>query len=670
MKYLDLEHLTMKLDGQAVALSNYKIFVNGKINNLDSFKSSNESNLNKLNSIITNGISISDFESELRTNLESAINVETDLTELVNRDTYLDNIKANKSNVYTKTESDNKLSDFYTKTEIDEKVDSVRENINDNNLLGELQATFDAYRRDAELAINSLQQQINELKALNVAEGFNIESIEIIEDMSVEIGTDALENLPETINVTLANGNVVSVPITWKTNTYDKDTEGTYVVEGILNLPANISNSNNLYPVFNVIVNDSSLKIVSVDDIEDVYVEYMASVSEILAKLPNVVNVTLSDNSTAQATINWDARYYSETSINDQTITGSLNIENVKNPNKLKAQVVVKTIIHDISTSTLAEQTYERDYSINFVLPETVNVTLDNDSVISLPVNWNTTESIDTKTIGEVSVTGEFTDLPVNVKNTNNINTSCTINLIENQNNISSVINADGVTIPLNITFENVKLDKQATVTLVSGEVKKCDIVWDGTGYDRTTPGSYTVYGDLVLGNLKNFNNLRISSVIVISEDATDNYEWSYKFIVPNGASQIENFAQKLGVTITEDEFYGPWSNELDDYDYAGRKIELRYLGSTLQDVDDLSTDIDKTQIKKTGIIDAYGNEGLLIPYMSQEESMKDEFDNNVVNAGEPNSNRAVDYYDDSDILLFESKALSNQIYLIRKIGE
>ena len=672
MRYLDLEHLIKKLDIQAMALSDYKIIINEKVENLDLFKLNNENNLNKLDSILSKGISISDFDSDLQLNLENVFNTNTDLTELVNRDIYLDNIKANKNNVYTKTEADNKLSIFYTKNEVDEKVNSMRESIEEDSALNEFREEFNSYKRDSDLIISSLQQQINELKAANIAAGFNIDSIEELNDITVEIGTDATENLQETILVTLKNGNNESIPVIWKTNVYNKDVEGTYIIEGIMNLPANISNSNNFVPSFSIIVNDSSPKIVDVYNIDDVLVEYETPATEVLAMLPNSVYVTLDNGSIEEATINWDLQYYSATSINDQTITGSLNVENVenvKNPNKLKATTVVKTIIHEITFADPVEQTYERDYSINFILPERANVTLDNGNVIALPVIWDEDEInlIDQELLGSNQVNGTFVDLPVNVQNPQDITTFCTVDLIENQYNIVSAIDADGITVPIGVTFENVKIEKQATVTLENGETRKCNVVWDGTDYDKTTPGTYLVYGDFELGNLKNFDNLRVSCTIVVSEDAEE-YEWEYKFIVPSGASQIENFAQKLGQnTFTEEEFFGPYSEELEDYDYDNHMIELRYLGSTLQDTEDLTMEIDKTQIKKTGIIDAFGNEGLLIPYTSQSEELKDEFDNNVINAGEPNSNRSVDYYCDNDTLIFENKALSNQIYLIRK---
>jgi len=152
------------------------------------------------------------------------------------------------------------------------------------------------------------------------------------------------------------------------------------------------------------------------------------------------------------------------------------------------------------------------------------------------------------------------------------------------------------------------------------------------------------------------------------SSSGETTYEWTYKFIVPNGKSQIDNFAQKLGFNgpFDEDDFFGPYVDELDDYDYANRKIEIYYLGSTLQDVSDLSTTIDESQIKKTNIIDMYGELGLSVPYMAQDDSIKAEFTSKVEAATE-SSITSIDYDPSSDILYFEDITHSNQIFLIRK---
>ena len=155
--------------------------------------------------------------------------------------------------------------------------------------------------------------------------------------------------------------------------------------------------------------------------------------------------------------------------------------------------------------------------------------------------------------------------------------------------------------------------------------------------------------------------------VLTQSGEIQVEYEWTYKFIAPNGASQINNFASKLGVNpFDEDEFFGPYDDEVEDYDYSQRKVEIYYLGSTLQEVSDLNTTIDESQIKKTNIIDMYGELGLLVPYTSQDDELKAEFTSNVEAATE-SSVTSIDYDPDSDTLYFEDITHANQIFLIRK---
>ena len=672
MKYIDLEHISNSLDNQVKALSDYKALVDQQIEaaneNLDTYKNDNAFNLLKLGNIVANGVTINDLNEDLQNSILTAKNAGIDVTELVNKDIYLETVKANKDEVYSKNESDRKMSDFYTKNEIDEKVTSLSNSFNKDDSINELNNSFNAYRADSELMINELSKQLNSLKS-SLPDVHNISSIETLNDLELEIGTELDGLLKENVTVTLDNDEIRNVSVTWQTNSYNKNQDGIYKISGVLNLPNDISNTNNLYPVIKIVLMGDALSVKSVAEIDDIAVEYGSSSSEVLAKLPSEVDVVLSDDSITKLTVSWNMSYYSSTSISNQTITGKLNeIDGVINSKELKASAKIYVINHDIVSSESVEQTYERNYSIEFNFPQYMNVILDNGSSKSLPITWDTS-NIDTTVIGETTIIGTFDNLPINITNSNNVVGECHVNIIENQNNISLVSKIADVEVPLNTDFDTIDIDKELQVTLENGNTTTVQVNWEHDGYNGSVPGSYTIYGKLVTGTVTNFNNFTIECVIVVKEEEYIDYAWSHKFIVPSGASQITNFQAKLGEEFTEDDFYGPYDENNDDYDYSKRKIEIYYLGSTLQNPDEDTIILDKnilaSQIKKTGITDLYGSNGLLVPLGSQSNEIKDLFDTKVA-AGEEGSNRSIDFYA-GDLLIFENKVSSNQIFLIRK---
>lgn len=673
MNYFDLEHLSKSLDRQVKALSDYKALVDQQIEatneNLDAYKNDNAFNLSKLKGYVVNGVSLNDLNEDLQNSIAAAKNAGIDITELLNKDIYLDNIKANKEDVYNKNESDRKLSEFYTRNEIDEKVTSLSNLINDSSSMQELSDALNAYMADSNLLINELNKQLNSLKS-SLPDVHNIESIETISDLEVEVGSDISNLLKEKITVTLDNGDIRNITTTWQINSFNKDVDGTYTLTGILNLPDDVSNTKNLVPVVNVIVIGEAVSIKSVDELNDAYVEYASDISDVLAHLPVSVGITLSDDTRSEATITWNMNYYSSTSINDQIVTGKLNVDDgIINPKELTASIKIKIINHNIVSVENVEQTYERNYSIEFSFPQVVTVTLDDNTTRVLGVTWET-QSLDTTKIGQTTVEGTFTYLPINITNTNNVKVLLTLNIIENQRNISLVGKIADVKVPLNTSFDEIDLASQTNVTLVNGETVQCNIIWDQNDYNGTVPGNYYIYGTLSNSTITNFNNFSIECVITVDETEYVVYAWSHKFIVPSGASQVANFQTKLGETFSDDDFYGPYNEENDDYDYTKRKIEMFYLGSTLQEPNEntiiLDDNISNEMIKKTGIIDLYGSNGLRIPLGSYNDEAKNSFDTKVA-AAEESSIRSVDFYA-GDLLTFENKTSSNQIFLIRKI--
>ena len=96
--------------------------------------------------------------------------------------------------------------------------------------------------------LNGIVDEIDE-------ETLEITSVEEIPDINVEYGTDFEDlNLPEEVEVTLADNSTTDLDVNWLEGDYDGDTAGTYTLVGELILPDNIVNPDDLHPTVDVIV--------------------------------------------------------------------------------------------------------------------------------------------------------------------------------------------------------------------------------------------------------------------------------------------------------------------------------------------------------------------------------------------------------------------------------
>ena len=87
----------------------------------------------------------------------------------------------------------------------------------------------------------------------------NIVSVEEVASSSVYIGTSfANLKLPETLEVTLSNGEVIECNITWSQSAYNPDVAATYVIKGKIEKPDNVTNIDDISAKTSVAVNKRS----------------------------------------------------------------------------------------------------------------------------------------------------------------------------------------------------------------------------------------------------------------------------------------------------------------------------------------------------------------------------------------------------------------------------
>ena len=99
-------------------------------------------------------------------------------------------------------------------------------------------------------------------------------SVELFDDIYVELGTafDDID-LPKNAKVTLPDGTLKEYPVEW-VGAYDGNTVGTYPLDGLLELPEDMNNPDNLKASINVIVTEEDFcidlrGIISTDDPDD-----------------------------------------------------------------------------------------------------------------------------------------------------------------------------------------------------------------------------------------------------------------------------------------------------------------------------------------------------------------------------------------------------------------
>ncbi len=165
--------------------------------------------------------------------------------------------------------------------------------------------------------------------------------------------------------------------------------------------------------------------IVSVEDLDPISVEFGTPFDEI--PLPETVEVTLDNEETRMLVVTWNEGDYDGEAAGTYTLEGVLSLpEGVANPDGLKAEIdvtveeevvvpLVVVAVEDLGPMTVPFGTAFEDLD----LPETVEVTLDDDSVEDVDVEWAEGD-YDGNTAGTYTLYGTL-DLPEGIENPDNL---------------------------------------------------------------------------------------------------------------------------------------------------------------------------------------------------------------------------------------------------------
>ncbi|MDW7669825.1 MAG: Ig-like domain-containing protein, partial [Bacillota bacterium] len=154
-------------------------------------------------------------------------------------------------------------------------------------------------------------------------------------------------------------------------------------------------------------------EIVSVETLSDINVDYGTSAAEI--PLPETLEVTLDDGTTTSLGVIWDTSSYDGHTAGTYTFAGNLIlVEGIANTAGYTATVdviVAEEVVIDkelVSVETLADINVDYGTELSQItLPETVEVTLDDETKTSLGVNWNTS-TYNGQTAGTYTFAGEL----------------------------------------------------------------------------------------------------------------------------------------------------------------------------------------------------------------------------------------------------------------------
>lgn len=242
-------------------------------------------------------------------------------------------------------------------------------------------------------------------------------------------------------------------------------------------------------------------------------------------------NRTVTGNLNADVAVTWGEGKY-QTTPGTYTLEGILTMgENMANPDSLKASVQVTVTRKQLEIKSVAalgdkEVAYGTAVS-ELNLPTEVEVTYTDETTGKASVTWNT-DSYDGNTAGGYTLIGtlSFAD---NVTNPQNLTVSVLVKVAEKEEQpkpeqkkeIKAIVNEklDNISVPEGTLEANLGLPGQVEVELKDGTKVNVDVEWNLSEYKADKAGTYTLTGELVLGDeFENPNGLKVSVDVIVTK--------------------------------------------------------------------------------------------------------------------------------------------------------
>ena len=327
-------------------------------------------------------------------------------------------------------------------------------------------------------------------------------------------------------------------PVTWisaNTNVVQVNARGivTAISEGVTVVTA-ISGKAQTQVTITVTTQLKSGNIVSVKPIPDIHLPYGSTLADAMDVLPRVCEVTLSTMSLM--TLFVDPWRPTEGTTYDFTGTIIIPLDSITNTNNItvSAKVIIDPEVipsRNIKSVTQTEISVKNGTSVTSVmsmLPQNVQVTLEDDAVVELTAAWSNVSNppYNGFTEGKYIFTAAIA-LPGDgsVKNPTDVRALAQVTVVppeQESRSIISFVAVENINVPYNTEFSTARelLPQEIYVVLDNQQAISVKVTWGGftsPDYNPRMAGIYTIYGTVSLPEyVSNPLNLRPSVNIVV----------------------------------------------------------------------------------------------------------------------------------------------------------
>ncbi|MCK0472767.1 Ig-like domain-containing protein [Halalkalibacter sp. APA_J-10(15)] len=405
-----------------------------------------------------------------------------------------------------------------------------------------------------------------------------ITDVEAIDSISVENGTKRADlTLPDEVHVTLNNGETAQIGVSWDNGEplYDELKAGTYMFTGTFELsegvieqvttfvaslinsefdqPLKVGNPDNITATVEVEVQKPF--ITEVEQLAAIHVANGTELSEV--GLPDQVNVTLNNGQDLDVYVDWNEGVpeYAKMTSGVYQFKGTLKQhEEIENPDQKIAivdVVVGEPIITEVGTIKAIHVANGTEHS-ELILPEQVEVTVNNGNTINVGVTWDKGDpTYNGMRAGTYLFAGKL-ELPTGVLNPDNKQAEVEVEV--DKPFITEVESLRVIQVENGTKLSEIGFAEQVMVTLNNGEKKTINVTWDegGPDYNGLKAGTYRITGGLEgLSGIENPNNIRAVAEVKVGRPYITEVETLEIISVANGTNSEEiGLPKQVEVTL------------------------------------------------------------------------------------------------------------------------